>query len=50
MEDKQSGRLTALSTEEEKQLALCIETICRVGFSPTKEWIKDIVQEYVHLH
>ena len=24
--------------------------MCRVGFSPTKEQIKDIVKEYVQLH
>ena len=47
---KQSGWLIILSKEEEKQLDLCIRTMCRVGFSPTKEQIKDIVQEYVHLH
>ena len=29
---------------------MCIRTICRVGFSPTKEQIKDIVQQYVKLH
>ena len=49
-EDKQPGRPTTLSKEEETQLALCIRTMCRVGFSPTKEQIKDIVKEYVQLH
>ena len=50
MEDKQPGRPTTLSKEEETQLALCIRTTCRVGFSPTKEQIKDIVKEYIQLH
>ena len=46
-EDKQPGRPTTLSKQEETQLALCIRTMCHVGFSPTKEQIKDIVKEYV---
>ena len=32
------------------QLALCIGTMDCVGFSPTKEQIKDIVKEYIQLH
>ena len=47
MEDKQSRWRTTLTKEEETQLALCIRTMCHVGFSPTKEQIKDIVKEYV---
>ena len=49
-EDKQPGRPTTLSKQEETQLALCIRTMCHVGSSPTKEQIKDILKEYVQLH
>ena len=36
-EGKQPGQPTTLSKEEEMQLALGIRTMCRIGFSPTKE-------------
>ena len=48
-EDKQPRQPTTLSTDE-MQLALCIRTMCHIGFSLTKEQIKDIVKEYVQLH
>ena len=49
-EDKQPRWPTTLSKEEEMQLALFIRTMCCVGFSPTKEQIKNTVKEYVQLH
>ena len=33
-----------------EQLAKSTGTICSLGFSPTREQIKDLVQEYVHNH
>ena len=47
-EDKQPRWLTTLS-KEEMQLALCVRTMYRIGFSPTNEQIKDIVKEYLQL-
>ena len=45
-----SGRSTVLSPAAEEQLAKSIGTICSLGFSPTREQIKDLVQEYVCNH
>ena len=41
------GRTTVLSSDTENSLAKCISTLCRVGFSPTSEEIKDLVADYV---
>ena len=46
----QPGRKTTFSTVEEKQLAKCIGSMCRLGFSPTRSQIKDMVKDYVLLH
>ena len=45
-----SRRSTILSQAAEEQLAKSIGTICSLGFSPTREQIKDLVQEYVRNH
>ena len=45
-----SGRSTTLSLDAEEKLAKCIGTICNLGFSPSREKIKDLVQAYVHNH
>ena len=31
----------------EKELMECVSTVCKVGFSPNKFQLKDIVQNYV---
>ena len=49
-EVKAPGRPTILSPEEEKRLTECIATMCTLGFSPTKDQIKDLVKEYVEGH
>ena len=45
-----SGRRTSLEQHEEMQLARCIGSVCRLGFSPTRGQIKDLVQSYVCIH
>ena len=42
-----SGRKPAMSAELESNLAKCIEVLCNVGFSPTREEIKELVQNYL---
>ena len=39
-----------LSSEEERQLATCIEKLCSLGFSPTRRQVIDLVKDYVTLH
>ena len=39
-----------LSSEEERQLAPCIEKLCSLGFSPTRRQVIDLVKDYVTLH
>ena len=46
----QPGRKTTLSTVEEEQLAKCIGSMCRLGFSPTQSQIKYMVKDYVVSH
>ena len=41
------GKTTTLDKETEASLARCIGTMCRLGFSPTREQIKELVYEYV---
>ena len=48
-EEKQPRWPTTLSKEEEMQLALCVRTMYRIGFSPANKQIKDIVKEYLQL-
>ena len=45
-----SGRRPTLTEDQEKVLAKCIGTMCQLGFSPTRNQIKDMVQEFVQLH
>ena len=45
-----SGSKTALTPEQEKQLALCIGELCTLGFSPTRSQVTDLVKDYVTLH
>ena len=45
-----SGRRPTLEQREEMQLASCIGSMCRLGFSPTRGQIKDLVQNYVCIH
>ena len=45
-----AGRPSVLNAEQEKQLAECIGSMCRMGFSPSREQIKELVQEYVRIH
>lgn len=47
IERKGSGRTTVLSPEEEKQLKSCIEMLCQVGFSPTRNQLLSLVKDYV---
>ena len=42
-----SGRKPAMSTALENKLGNCIEVCCNVGFSPTKEEIKEPVNNYL---
>ena len=42
-----SGRKTALTAEEEKDLAECIAVLCEAEFSPSVDEIKSLVQDYV---
>ena len=44
-----SGKKTALTSEEERQLAKCIEELCSLGFSPTRGQVIDLVKDYVTL-
>ena len=41
------GRPTTLTKEEEGQLAQCIGTLCKLGFSPTKSDLQNLVKDYV---
>ena len=41
------GRPTAFNVETEKQLAGCIEVMCKLGFSPTVPEILDLVAQYL---
>ena len=41
------GRPTVFSKKIENQLATCIKKMCSVGFSPTTNEVKKLVQEYV---
>ena len=41
------GRRAALSQEEEAELANCITTICRYGFSPTITQVREIIYDYL---
>ena len=45
-----SGKETVLSSEEERQLARCIEELCSLGFSPTHGQVTDFLKDYVMLH
>jgi len=45
-----SGRQPTLEKTVEEQLAKCIGTMCKLGFSPSTGQIKDSVQEYVRYH
>ena len=45
-----SERPTVFSKEIENQLATCIKKMCSVGFSPTINEVKKLVQEYVKDH
>ena len=45
-----SGRKTVLDNPEEKQLANCIGSLCRLGVSPTRNQIQDLVKDYVERH
>ena len=42
-----SGRKPVFDSNTEEQLAKCIGTLCKVGFSPTKGEILDLVAQYV---
>ena len=44
------GRKTALSSQQEIELADCIRVMCRYGFSPTVSEILDLVAEYIDLN
>ena len=44
------GKKTALSSEEERQLAKCIEELCSLGFKPTRRQVIHLVKNYVTLH
>ena len=45
-----SGRRPVLSQQEEFHLSKCIGSMCRLGFSPTRKPIKDLVRDYVCIH
>ena len=45
-----SGQRPSLEQHEEMQLARYIGSMCRLGFSPTRRQIKDLVQSYVCIH
>ena len=42
-----SGSKTALTAEEEKDLAECITVLCEAGFSPSVDEIKSLAQDYI---
>ena len=42
-----SGRRPTLTEDEEKALAKCVGTMCQLGFNPTRNQIRDMVQEFV---
>ena len=41
-----SGRKPALSKELEENIALCIGTLCKIGFSPTRNELIHLVSDY----
>ena len=45
-----AGRHPTLDADAESQLAKCIGSLCRLGFSPTCDQIKDMVKDYVIEH
>ena len=47
---KVAGRRKTLTSEQEQELAKCINAMCKTGFSPTRAEIKNLVKEYVQLH
>ena len=44
-EQQGSGKKTVLNKEEESNSATCIGSLCKLGFSPTREEILDLVKE-----
>ena len=42
-----AGRPSAFDKNVEKQMTECIATMCKLGFSPNRSQLKDIVQSYV---
>ena len=44
-EKEGSGKKTVLSKDEESQLASCIGSLCKLGFSPTRDQILVLVKE-----
>lgn len=49
-DDKQfvgSGRKPTLNQQTEAELAEVIRVLCSLGFSPTRDQVKDLVKEYV---
>ena len=43
----QSGEKTSLSSEVEKKLANVIGVLCKIGFSPSKDEVLDLVSKYL---
>ena len=41
------GRRPTFAKDVKKELTECISTMCKLGFSPNKSQLKDIVQNYV---
>ena len=41
------GRPPTFDKDVEKELTECISTMCKLGFSPNKSQLKDIIQNYV---
>ena len=41
------GRAPTFDKDVKKELTQCISTICKLGFSPIKSQLKNIVQNYV---
>ena len=48
--DSTRGRKCVFSKQEESVLSDCINVLCRYGFSPTIEEIKDLVKEYASIN
>lgn len=42
-----SGRKPALNRQSEKQLAMCLRALFKLGVAPSRNQIKDMVQDYV---